>query len=72
MISRRLGPSDAMFLYMESRETMMHVAGLLPFSPPPEAPPDHLRRLLDEIRADPGVQPPWSLKLRTPDRKSVV
>jgi WS/DGAT/MGAT family acyltransferase len=56
-----------MFLYAESREIMMHVAGLLPFSPPPDAPPDHLRRLLDEIRAHPAVQPPWSLKLRTPD-----
>jgi WS/DGAT/MGAT family acyltransferase len=63
----RLTSSDAMFLYLESRETMMHVAGLLQFSPPPEAPPDHLRRLVDEVRATPLVQRPWNLKLRTPD-----
>jgi WS/DGAT/MGAT family acyltransferase len=46
---------------------MMHVAGLLQFSPPPEAPPDHLRRLVDEIRAAPVVQRPWNLRLRTPE-----
>jgi diacylglycerol O-acyltransferase / wax synthase len=59
--------SDAMFLYMESRETMMHVAGLMPFAPPPDARPDHLRALVDELRAAPVVQRPWSLKLQTPD-----
>jgi WS/DGAT/MGAT family acyltransferase len=64
---RRLTPNDAMFLALESRETMMHVAGLLQFSPPPEAPPDHLRRMVDELRAAPQVQPPWNLKLRMPD-----
>jgi WS/DGAT/MGAT family acyltransferase len=64
---KRLSPSDAMFLYGESRETMMHVAGLLTFVPPPDAPPDHLRRLMNEIRAQPAVFPPWNLKLRTPD-----
>jgi WS/DGAT/MGAT family acyltransferase len=56
-----------MFLYMESRETMMHVASLLPFTPPPDTPPDHLRRLMDEIRAAATVERPWSYKLRTPD-----
>ncbi len=64
---QRLSPSDAMFLYLESRETMMHVAGLLQFSPPPDAPPDHLRRLVDEIRAANAVERPWNLKLGTPD-----
>lgn len=56
-----------MFLYLESRETMMHVAGLLQFTPPADAPPDHLRKLVDEIRALPSVQRPWNLKLSTPD-----
>jgi WS/DGAT/MGAT family acyltransferase len=65
--SKRLTPSDAVFLYMESRETMMHVASMLPFTPPPDTPPDHLRRLLDEIRAAPTVEPPWNRKLRTPE-----
>ncbi|HEY7955784.1 MAG TPA: wax ester/triacylglycerol synthase family O-acyltransferase [Polyangia bacterium] len=67
MSRQRLTASDTMFLYLESRETMMHVAGLLEFSTPPDAPPDHLRRLLDEIRAAPVVQRPWNLKLSTPD-----
>jgi diacylglycerol O-acyltransferase len=56
-----------MFLYMETRETMMHVSSLLPFSPPPDAPPDHLRRLMDEVRAAPVVHRPFNLKLRTPE-----
>ncbi|MBA3818888.1 MAG: wax ester/triacylglycerol synthase family O-acyltransferase [Deltaproteobacteria bacterium] len=56
-----------MFLYGESRETMMHVGGLLPFSPPPDASPDHLRDLMDEIRDGARVARPFNLKLRTPD-----
>jgi WS/DGAT/MGAT family acyltransferase len=56
-----------MFLYGESRETMMHVAGLLPFSPPPDAKKDHLRLLMDEIREAPKAFAPWNLKLKTPD-----
>jgi WS/DGAT/MGAT family acyltransferase len=67
MSRQRLTSSDAMFLYLESRETMMHVAGLLTFAPPPDAPPDHLRRLVDEMRVAPVVHRPWNLKLRTPD-----
>jgi WS/DGAT/MGAT family acyltransferase len=66
-LRKLLSPSDAMFLYGESRETMLHVAGLLPFSPAPDTPPDHLRRLMDEIRASPAVHRPWNLRLRSPD-----
>jgi len=67
VIVKRLPPSDAMFLYGESRETMMHVASLLPFSPPPDAPADHLRALIDEVRARADVFRPWNVRLRTPD-----
>src|SRR3954471_20746426 len=56
-----------MFLYGESRETMMHGAALMPSTPAPAAPPDHLRRLIDEIRARPIVREPWNLRLRSPD-----
>jgi WS/DGAT/MGAT family acyltransferase len=56
-----------MFLYGESREQMMHVAGLMPFTPAPDASPDHLRDLMDEIRAGVSVHRPWNMKLRTPD-----
>ena len=66
-MTKRLTPSDAMFLYGESRETMMHVAGLLQFSPPPDADPDHLRHLMDEVRERPPVHRPWNMRLRTPD-----
>jgi WS/DGAT/MGAT family acyltransferase len=66
VIVKRLTPSDAMFLYGESRETMMHVASMLPFTPAPDTPKDHLRDLMDEIRQAKLVGP-WNLKLRTPD-----
>ena len=39
-----------MFLYGETREVMMHVAGLMPFSPPPDWTGDEMRLLMDEIR----------------------
>jgi diacylglycerol O-acyltransferase len=66
-VVKRLSPSDAIFLYGESREQMMHVAGMMPFTPAPDAPPDFLRLLMDELRSDPRVVPPWNLRLRTPD-----
>ena len=56
-----------MFLYGETREVMMHVAGLLPFSPAPDASPETLRHLIDEIREGVRVEKPWSLRLRTPE-----
>jgi diacylglycerol O-acyltransferase / wax synthase len=55
-----------MFLYGESREQMMHVAGMMPFTPAPDAPPDQMRALMEEMR-DAPVYAPWSWKLRTPD-----
>ncbi|TNF27257.1 MAG: wax ester/triacylglycerol synthase family O-acyltransferase [Deltaproteobacteria bacterium] len=55
-----------LFLYAESRETMMHVGGLLPFTPPPDAPPGFLRGLVDELRAGVQLRPPWNLKLKNP------
>ncbi len=56
-----------MFLYGESREQMMHVAGLIPFTPAPDSPPDYQRELMNELRMGATVHPPWNLKLRTPD-----
>jgi len=56
-----------MFLYGESRETMFHVAGMLPFSPPRDAPRDYMRALMDEIRAGVAVCAPWNQRLRTPE-----
>jgi WS/DGAT/MGAT family acyltransferase len=62
----RLTPNDAMFLYGETRETMMHVGSLLRFAPPPDASPDFLRELLEEVRATVRLEPPWNLKLKHP------
>jgi len=55
-----------MFLYGESRETMMHVGSLLPFSVPEDAPPTMLREIIEEVRDAQQLNPPWNLKLRNP------
>jgi WS/DGAT/MGAT family acyltransferase len=65
-VSLKLTPSDAMFLYGESREVMMHVGSMMPFTPPPGTPRDYLRHVMDEIRAGVKVERPWNLRLRTP------
>ncbi len=65
-MTKRLTPMDAMFLYGETPDTMMHVAGLMPFSMPPDAGPDFLRNLFDEMRTEWVVQRPWNTKLKTP------
>lgn len=64
---KRLSPSDAMFLYGESREQMMHVGGMLLFEKAPDTPPDHLRHLMDEVRAGMRVCAPFNLQLQTPN-----
>jgi len=47
---------------------MFHVASMMPFTPPPDAKPDHLRDLMNEVRAGVmQVQKPWNLKLKSPD-----
>lgn len=43
----------------------MHVAGLLPFTPPADAPADFLRTMIDEAREQ-EVVAPWNLKLAHP------
>ena len=63
---QRLSPLDVMFLYGERPDTMMHVASLMPFQPPPDAPPAFLRELVDEARRNPEVYSPWNRKLRYP------
>ena len=66
-VSKRLNSLDWSFLAGETRESMMHVGGLITFAPPIDAEPDFLRKLLDEIRAEAKVYSPWNLKLRHPD-----
>jgi diacylglycerol O-acyltransferase / wax synthase len=62
---RRVPPQDAMFLWTETPETMMHVASLMPFTPPAGAGPTYLRDVLDEAREEP-VKSPWNMKLTHP------
>ncbi len=62
---RRVPPQDAMFLWTETPETMMHVASLMPFTPPADAGPTYVRDFLDEAREDP-VMSPWNMKLTHP------
>ncbi|HVT35107.1 MAG TPA: wax ester/triacylglycerol synthase family O-acyltransferase, partial [Nevskiaceae bacterium] len=64
--TKRLNPLDWFFLAAESSESMMHVGSLAPFSPPPDAPKDFLRRLMEEIKDEAHAYPPWSLKLKNP------
>jgi diacylglycerol O-acyltransferase len=65
--AKALGPLDRMFLAAETRESMMHVGGLLPFSPPEGGGADVVRNLRDEFRAGPPVYAPWNFKLRHPE-----
>jgi WS/DGAT/MGAT family acyltransferase len=63
--ARRIGLLDSAFLYGETPSTMMHVASLLRFAPPPE-PGDYLRELVAEVRRESVVHDPWNRKLRHP------
>ena len=63
---KRLNPLDWTFLAGETREAMMHVGSLSPFAPPADAPPDFLRRLMDDIRQEAQIYAPWNLRLKTP------
>ena len=67
MAAKRLNSLDWSFLAGETRESMMHVGGLMTFVPPADAPADFLRKLMDEVRTDTRAQSPWNLKLRHPD-----
>jgi diacylglycerol O-acyltransferase / wax synthase len=61
-----LSPLDSLFLWGERPNTMMHVAGLLQFSPPADVDPTYLREILEAAKADGVVHSPWNRKLRRP------
>lgn len=63
---RPLSPNDMLFLFGESADVKMHVGSLMPFTPPKDAAPDFLRKIVDELRETREICPPWNLKLRTP------
>lgn len=66
MKTHPLNPLDASWLLVESRDTPMHVAGLMPFSLPEGAPGDFLGRLMGELRGATRFAPPWNYRLRMP------
>lgn len=66
MDANLLNPLDRAFLLLESRRTMMHVAGLLVFKLPDDAAKDELRTISDELHGASGLQYPWERKLRRP------
>ncbi|TRW89005.1 wax ester/triacylglycerol synthase family O-acyltransferase [Mycolicibacterium sp. 018/SC-01/001] len=63
--SKRLGLQDLLFIYGETPSSKMHVAGLLPFTPPPNATVEYLREMIAEARRQEVVRP-WNLKLAHP------
>ncbi len=68
----RLKPLDASWLYVESRDTPMHVAGLNIFSMPKNAGPDFLRNLVAQFREAKAFLPPWNLRLKSSILRGVL
>lgn len=66
MKTHPLNPIDISWTQVESRDTPMHVAGLMPFLLPEDAPPDYLRDLVTDLRASREFMPPWNYCLRGP------
>ncbi len=62
---RRVQPLDAVFLWGESPETMMHVASLMPVTPPEGAGPEYLREVYEQMLEAP-VAEPWNQRLAHP------
>ena len=58
----QISPTDAAWLLLESRETPMHVGGLLEFTRPRDAPPTYLKLQLERMRATRTLPRPWNLK----------
>ena len=72
METRRLNPLDASWLLVESRDTPMHIAGLMPFVLPDDAPPDYFQRLMGELRGSEEFVPPWNFRLQMPGLRHLM
>jgi diacylglycerol O-acyltransferase len=72
MTATRLNPLDASWLYIESRETPMHVGALMPFKLPVDAPPDFMRNLMADFRKHRKFEAPWNRRLKSSILKSPV
>lgn len=60
---KALSPLDQSFLMLERRNQPMHVGGLLLFTPPPGATPADIRELVEGMRTNEDVQPPFNQRL---------
>ena len=58
----QISPTDAAWLLLESRDTPMHVGGLLEFTRPRDAPDDYLKQELERMRSKRALPEPWNLK----------
>ncbi len=72
MANRPLNLLDASWLLVESNETPMHVASLMPFSLPDDAGPNFVREIMLALRAATTVEAPWNRRLHTPRLKGLV
>lgn len=62
---KKLNTMDASWLMVESRETPMHVANLVIFSLPKDAPSNFMQQLVARAKASREFVSPWNLKLRS-------
>ncbi len=63
---------DASWLHVESHETPMHVAGLMIFELPKDAPPDFFQQMFAMFREHREFYPPWNRRLRSPRLKTLT
>lgn len=59
---KALSPTDSAFLWMETRNQPMHVAGLNLYTPPPDAGPDFISNMLAEWRQHLKALTPFILR----------
>jgi diacylglycerol O-acyltransferase / wax synthase len=70
--TKRLNPLDASWLAVDSLDTPMHVASLLVFSLPENAPDDFVQKLVATLRSPTEIHPPWNLRLKSPALRRVL
>ncbi len=58
---KRVRLLDSAWLLLEKPETPMHVGILMHFSPPADAPPDYIARVVATLRASSSAESPWDL-----------
>ena len=58
-----LSPLDSAFLRMESKRTPMHVGAMMTFKLPDNAPPDFVRKLMQQMREHPFMPSPFDCRL---------